>query len=191
MPTKDDIIILPHKSLRLKSAKVTSFNKSIQDIVDKMTTIGLDWEVHHNHEVTIGLAAVQINILKKIVIIRNDFDNKNDKTFSVLVNPEIIKREGKPVYELEGCLSVAGYYGRLKRYPKVTVKALDEQGQPKRITGEGLLARLLQHEIDHTNGKTYIDRLDEQGELYAMNPDGKLTLVDNEEYKKVLEGFGR
>ncbi len=187
MNNRHDIIVLPHPSLRKKSQKVGVITKDTQNIIDKMTTIGLDWEHHHDHEVTVGLAAVQINILEKIIIIRNDFDNRVDQTFRALINPELIKSEGKPVYELEGCLSVSGFYGRVKRYPTVRIKALDEHGKAVKITADGFLARLFQHEIDHINGKTYVDRLDDEGELYRMMPSGKLELLTNEEYRTTLD----
>lgn len=156
-----------------------------------MTTIGLDWEDHHTHEVTVGLAAVQINKLEKIIIIRNDFDNKSDRTFRALINPVLLKADGKKVYELEGCLSVAGFYGRVKRYSNVRIQALDEQGSVVKISATGFLARLLQHEIDHINGKTYLDRLDENGELYRMLPSGKLELLADEEAKSILSELGK
>jgi peptide deformylase len=187
MNDRNAIITLPHPSLRKKSKKVGVITKDVQNIIDNMTTIGLDWEDHHDHEVTVGLAAVQINILEKIIIIRSDFDNKTNRDFQALINPELVKTDGTPLYELEGCLSVAGYYGRVKRYPTIRIKALSESGKPVKMTAHGFLARLLQHEIDHINGRTYLDRLDENGELYRMLENGKLELLTDEEYEAVLQ----
>ena len=191
MNDRHQIITLPNPSLHKKSAKVFPITKVTQQTIANMTTIGLDWEDHHTHEVTVGLAAVQINKLEKIIIIRNDFDNKSDRTFRALINPVLLKADGKKVYELEGCLSVAGFYGRVKRYSNVRIQALDEQGSVVKISATGFLARLLQHEIDHINGKTYLDRLDENGELYRMLPSGKLELLADEEAKSILSELGK
>ena len=185
--TRKDIITLPHKSLRQRSKRIKSVNDSIKNLIKDMIDVSLDWEAHREHEVTVGLAAVQINRLERVIIIRDDLEQRTNKKFTALINPEINAKSGKPIYELEGCLSVAGYYGRVKRYPKITLKALDAEGKPVRINAEGFLARLLQHEVDHINGKTYIDRLDKDGELYAMKDDGKLELVSNEEYIEALK----
>lgn len=186
---RNDIITLPHKSLRQKSKKVNSVDDKIKTLIKDMTSVSLDWEDHRDHEVTVGLAAVQINRLERVIIIREDLEERSNKSFTALINPEITDKSGKPIYELEGCLSVSGYYGRIKRYPKVSLKALAIDGKPVRITAEGFLARLLQHEVDHINGKTYIDRLDQDGELYAMKDDGKLELISKEEYDKVLQSL--
>jgi peptide deformylase len=83
----------------------------------------------------------------------------------VIVNPEIVKAEGEHLLD-EGCLSVPGYWGKVKRAEKVTVKARDAYGKEVRISGaEGLLGQALQHEIDHLNGKVYVDRLDSLDDL--------------------------
>lgn len=187
MMDRNDIITLPHPKLNKKSAKIDAITKNTQKLVDEMTTVSLDWEDHHTHEVTVGLAAVQIGIMERVVIIRNDFDNKEDRNFQTLINPEIIKTEGSPVYQSEGCLSVAGYYGRVKRYPKITIKALDINGKSLRVTATDFLARLLQHEIDHINGKTYVDRLDSRSELYKMTESGNLQLLDDDEFSDTLK----
>ncbi len=191
MNDRHQIITLPHPSLHKKSAKVFPITKDTQQTIVNMTTIGLDWEDHHAHEVTVGLAAVQINKLEKIIIIRNDFDNKSDRTFRALINPVLLKADGKKVYELEGCLSVAGFYGRVKRYPNIRIKALDEQGSVVKISATGFLARLLQHELDHINGKTYLDRLDDNGELYRMMPNGKLNLLTDVEAESISSELRR
>jgi len=186
MPTRKDIITLPHPSLRKRSRKVSKIDNNITNLAQQMIQVGIDWEDNRDHEVTVGLAAVQINMLHRIIIIRDDLDEKANRNFTALINPEIIDKSGTPVYELEGCLSVAGYYGRIKRFPQIKLRALDIDGKPTRINADGFLARLLQHEVDHINGKTYIDRLDKNGELYSMNEDGKLEVISDEDYKSVL-----
>jgi peptide deformylase len=110
-------------------------------------------------------------------VIRNDFDNKNDKSFSVFINPEIVKTEGEPTEELEGCLSVKDIYGSVARYPKVKVKALNLEGRPVRVTATDFLARVFQHEIDHTNGIVFVDRVDNPRKLFRLGSNGKFTPV--------------
>lgn len=101
----------------------------------------------------VGLAAPQVGVSKRIITIDED-----EEKLLVLLNPEIIKSEGEAVEE-EGCLSVPGVYSEVKRSSKVTVKALNENGDPIEITKEGLTARALQHEIDHLNGILFIDKI--------------------------------
>ena len=94
----------------------------------------LDWEESRKHEVGVALAAVQINQLHRVVIIRNNCDDKNDRTFTVLINPEIVKYEGDMIRDYEGCLSIKNLYGYVPRYDKVKVKALGLDGKEFRIT---------------------------------------------------------
>jgi peptide deformylase len=178
---KDSIITLPHKSLRQRSKKVGLVSNEIKQLITDMESATLDWEDSRAHEVGVALAAVQINSLLRVVVVRNNFDDKKDRTFQVFINPEITKYEGKQIEDYEGCLSVKDLYGRVKRYEKVRVKALDENGQPIRLTAEGFLGRVFQHEIDHTNGVVFIDhikdnptaffRLDAQGHLEPLDYD--------------------
>src|SRR5687767_14376150 len=92
---KDEIIHLPHARLRERSKRVGLVDKSIQKIIDKMIAATLDWEDSREHEVGVALAAIQIDQPLRIVVIRNDFDNKEDRTFMVFINPEITKFDGK------------------------------------------------------------------------------------------------
>jgi peptide deformylase len=105
----------------------------------------------------VGLAAPQIGLNIRLSIIDVKPEGKSSKL--VLINPEIVKLEGA-LHEEEGCLSVPGVYAKLDRASRVTIRALDDHGQPYEMTGEGLLARAFQHEIDHLDGKLFIDRLD-------------------------------
>jgi peptide deformylase len=104
----------------------------------------------------IGLAANQVGISRCFAVI--DIQPGGQKHPMVIINPVIEERSGT-LYEEEGCLSVPGFGSRIKRAAKVRVRALNEYGLPVVIEGEGLMARCLQHEIDHLNGKLYIDRL--------------------------------
>ncbi len=111
----------------------------------------------------------------------NNFDDKKDRTFQIFVNPEITKYEGKQIEDFEGCLSVKDIYGKVSRYEKVRVKALDENGNPVRLTAEGFLARVFQHEIDHTNGILFIDHIrDNSSAFFKLDDKGHLEPLDYE-----------
>lgn len=179
--TKDDIIALPHPDLRKKSQRVGIITDEIKQIVDDMKSATIDWDISRDHEVGVALAAVQIDRLYKIVIVRDNYDNKDDHSFTVFINPEIVKAEGEPVFDFEGCLSVKNVYGKVPRYPLVKVKALDITGREFRVKAEGFLARIFQHEIDHTNGVVFIDHIKDQSEaFFVLGDDGKLTPLDYE-----------
>lgn len=179
--TKDDIIALPHPDLRKKSERVGLITDEIKRVVDDMKAATIDWDQSREHEVGVALAAVQIDRLYKIVIVRNNYEDKANHDFTVFINPEITKSEGEPVTDFEGCLSVKNVYGKVPRYPKVKVKAMDLNGKQFRVTAEGFLARIFQHEIDHTNGKVFIDHIkDNPKAFYRLNDDGKLEPLDYE-----------
>ncbi|RPI07603.1 MAG: peptide deformylase [Acidobacteriales bacterium] len=105
----------------------------------------------------VGLAAPQIAISRRIAVL-DISGGEGPPQKLVLINPEIISNEGKQVTE-EGCLSVPGYREPVRRGAKVTVRAQNVKGEPFEITGEELLARALQHELDHLNGRLYLSRL--------------------------------
>ncbi len=135
--------------------------------------------------VGVALAAVQIDQPYRIIIIRSDFDDKQDKTFAVFINPEIVKREGAVQEDYEGCLSVKDIYGEVPRYSKIRLKALDEQGREVRVRAEGFLARVIKHEIDHLSGKLFVDYLeDKPGAFYKLSSDGKLVSINYEDVQK-------
>jgi len=148
----DDIITIPDPKLRERSKRIGHIDESTRRMARDMIAATLDWEASREHEFGAALAAVQVGQMDRLVVIRDDFDDKANKSFSVFINPEIVKAEGEPTEELEGCLSVKDIYGSVNRYPKVKVKALNLDGQPVRVTATGFLARVFQHEIDHTNG---------------------------------------
>jgi len=101
----------------------------------------------------VGLAAPQVGVSKRIIVIDGE-----EEGLMVLINPILVKSEGELVEE-EGCLSIPGIYSQVKRASKVTVRALNENGDPIEMTKEGLAARALQHEIDHLDGILFIDRI--------------------------------
>lgn len=178
---KEDIIALPNSHLRTKSKKVHVVTDEIKSLVDDMVSASLDWEDSRPHEISAALAAIQIDRPIRVVIIRSDFEDKAAREFTVLINPEIVKYEGQIVADYEGCLSVSKVYGKVPRHTKIRVKALGLDGKPIKFKANGFLARVIQHEIDHTNGIVFVDHiqhdkeafytLDEKGELQPLNYD--------------------
>lgn len=142
------IIYLPDARLRQISTHIETFDDELQTLINDMFDTMYDAN-------GVGLAAPQIGINKRLSVI----DVAGDKSEQlVIINPEIIHSEGSVEYQ-EGCLSVPGSYDTVIRAEKVTVKALDRFAKPFEIEANGLLAECLQHEIDHLNGKLYIDLL--------------------------------
>ena len=186
MSKKDLIITLPNDHLRQRSQRVALVNDEVRQVIDTMKAATIEWEASRPHEVGVALAAIQIDKAYRIIIIRNNFEDKKDKTFSVFINPEIVKLEGDIEEDYEGCLSVSDIYGKVPRYSKVRVRALDENGQPIRVRAEGFLARILQHEVDHIVGKMFVDHIKDKPEaFFKLTHAGKLVSLPYEELKKI------
>jgi peptide deformylase len=182
---KEDIITLPNPHLREKSAKVRELTPEITQLIDDMTLAALDWEASRPHEISAALAAVQVDALERVVIVRSDFEDKESNEFTTLINPEIVKYEGKLTEDYEGCLSVKDVYGKVPRYSKIRVKAISTDGQEVRFKAEGFLARVIQHEIDHTNGIVFIDHIrDDVKAFYRLDEKGELEPLDYDEHVK-------
>ena len=139
--------------LRQKARKVSRIDASIQKLIDDMV------ETMHAAN-GVGLAAPQVGVPLRLAVIQlpADSDEPMAGELIVLINPEIVKSSGTVEMD-EGCLSLPGYVGKVRRAEKVTVKALDRQGRPFRLKAEGLLAEAIQHEIDHLNGVLFFDHL--------------------------------
>ncbi len=181
--TKDDIITLPNPHLRERSQKVGIITPEIVQLAEDMQHATIDWENSREHEVGVALAAVQIDTLLRVVVIRNNYDNKSDKSFSVFINPVITKYEGEVQEDFEGCLSVKDVYGKVPRHTKVRVKALGLDGKEFRVTATGFLARVFQHEIDHTNGIVFIDHIqDNPNAFFQLQESGELEALDYAEH---------
>ncbi len=179
MATKEDIITLPHASLRQRSRRVGLVSDEIRQLVNDMQSAVLDWEMSREHEAGVALAAVQIDKLYRVIVIRKNFDDKNDHTFGVFINPQITKYEGETTEDYEGCLSIKDVYGNVPRYNKVRVKAIGLDGKEHRMTIEGFAARIFQHEIDHTNGIVFIDHIKDKPEAFhRLGKDGHLEKLD-------------
>lgn len=182
---KEDIITLPNEHLRQKSQKVIPSSDDTKQLVKDMTDAALDWEDSRPHEISAALAAVQIDRLERVVIVRSDFDHKETRDFTVLINPEIIKYEGSIESDYEGCLSVRSIYGKVPRHTKIRVKALDIDGNPIRFKASGFLARVIQHEIDHTNGIVFVDHIrDQRDAFYTLDDQGELQPLDYDTHIK-------
>jgi peptide deformylase len=179
--SKSSIISLPNEHLRQRSKKVGIITEDIKKFIQGMKDATIDWENSREHEVGVALAAIQVDTPLRIVVIRDNFDDKSDQNFTVFINPEITKYEGAVEKDFEGCLSVPDVYGKVPRHTKVRVKAQDENGHFFRVTAEGFLARVFQHEIDHTNGVVFIDRIyDDHDAFFRLQEDGHLQKLDYE-----------
>lgn len=159
------IIYADNPRLREKSKKVKIFGPALQRLVDDMLET-MD-EAHG-----LGLAAPQVDVRQRVVVIRlpeDEEDPQSGQTYA-LVNPEIVRSSGEEEGE-EGCLSIPGWYGLVRRAAAVVVKAQDVKGKSFRLKGHGMLARALQHEIDHLDGVLFIDRVDSPDKLWQAAPE--------------------
>ncbi len=141
----------PERVLREKASPVTKIDRGIQRLIDDMV------ETMYAAP-GIGLAAPQVGVSKRIIIIDVSMKEGEKKPLIVLINPEIVVGEGEIESE-EGCLSLPGYITTVKRSERVIVRGLNRDGRPIEIEGEGLLSRALQHECDHLDGVLLIDRI--------------------------------
>ena len=133
--------------LRKKSKKVDVIDERIKEIVNDMI------ETLHKYE-GVGLAAVQVGMLKQIVVIQE----AEEEPIYVIINPEILSQSGTQIVE-EGCLSFPNKFAKIERPEKIKIKALDINGKPFEIKAKGLLAQAISHEIDHLNGEVFIDKI--------------------------------
>lgn len=180
---KEDIITLPNPHLRDKSVRIHTITPEIQQLSDDMISAALDWEDSRPHEISAALAAVQVDKLDRVIIVRGDFDNKDTREFVTLINPEIVKYEGQVVADYEGCLSVQHIYGKVPRYSKIRLKATNLEGNEIRLRADGFLARVIQHEVDHTHGIVFIDHIrDQHDAFYKLDEEGELQPLDYDEH---------
>jgi len=144
-----DILEFPDPRLRKKAKPVTNFNTSLQTLIDDM------FETMYE-ALGIGLAATQINVHKRLMVI--DVSQEKDQPL-VFINPKITIADEHLGEHEEGCLSVPGFSETVTRPLSIKVEALDRQGEPFTKELEGLLAVCVQHELDHLNGKLFVDYL--------------------------------
>lgn len=173
------IITTPDPRLRRKSAKVRQINDETHQIIADMVELSRAWENEHPYELSAAMAAPQIGVNQRIIIVRDDLDDKENNNFTALINPEVIRAEGRTIKEQEGCLSVPEIYGIVGRPSKVKIKALLEDGHEVRIKATGYLARTLLHEIEHLDGILFIDHIrDDRNAFYRINDHGDLVSID-------------
>lgn len=144
------ILYLPDPRLRKMSVPVEIFDQALQTLIDDM------FETMY-HVRGAGLAAPQIGVNVRLSVMDVSRDDATKQPI-VLINPEIIAAEGTETFQ-EGCLSVPGAYETVERSAWVKVRALNRQGESFEMEGTGVLAECIQHEIDHLNGKLYVDLL--------------------------------
>lgn len=151
------LITMDNPLLHQKAKRVRNVDHSIQKLIDNMIET-------MRHTGGVGLAAPQVGVPLQVVVIELPGED-----VITLINPEVIKSSGEREV-MEGCLSLPGYRGELKRAESVTVKGRDRHGKQIRLKADGLLAQALQHETDHINGVVYIDRLEGRDKLYEIKP---------------------
>ena len=143
--------------LRKRAMRVSSFDAKFQTLVDDMIETMIDAP-------GTGLAAPQVAVSQRVIVVRLPDDEESKEEYGdqagvtyVVANPEIIKHSRKMVSGVEACLSIPGYFGEVDRYESVVITGLDRHGKPLRVKAKGWQARVFQHEIDHLDGKLYID----------------------------------
>ena len=158
------IVQLGHPILRTPTIPVRRFDRSIGRLIDDMIETMRDAP-------GVGLAANQIARTERICVIEVD-----DRLIE-LVNPTMVRTDGTQT-DLEGCLSVAGYYAPTTRADHAAVRGYDRRGRPIRVAGRGLLARAIQHELDHLDGRIYLDHLDSLEGLRRAGADDDLSDIE-------------
>ena len=154
------IVQLGDPILRTPALEVTRFGRALGHLLDDMTETMRDAP-------GVGLAANQVGRPERVCVI--EVEGRHIE----LVNPVMVRTDGTQT-DLEGCLSVAGYYAPTTRANHASVKAFDRRGRPIRVSGKGFLARALQHELDHLDGRVYLDHLDSLDDLQRVGDDGEL-----------------
>ncbi|MCS7087891.1 MAG: peptide deformylase [Thermoflexales bacterium] len=151
--------------LRRKAKKVEKITKETQRLIDDMveTMRAADG---------IGLAAPQVGVSQRIAVVEIEADENvpGSGKLYVLINPEIVARSEEEQVGVEGCLSIPGWQGEVARPARITVRALDRNGQRYRLEAEGLLARVILHEIDHLDGILFLDRLTAPDRIWRVEP---------------------
>ena len=140
-----EILTYPHPLLKKNTEPVTEFNSELSDFIEKLYKA---MRVHDG----VGLAAPQVGVLKRIAVVEYE-----DKSYT-LINPRVLEQKGEEEAE-EGCLSFPGLYAMVKRPEWVKIETLDEKGQTQVLEANGFVARAFLHEMDHLDGKLFIDYL--------------------------------
>ncbi len=160
------ILFADEPVLRQKSPKLKRIEPATQTLIDDMI------ETMRSAN-GVGLAAPQIGVLQRVVVIEIPADKEDPKSkpqLYILINPEIVKAGREEETTDEGCLCLPNYVGQVRRAAFVAAKCRDRHGKEVRVRGEGLLARALQHEIDHLDGVLFMDRIEDISTLRYVSP---------------------
>lgn len=155
--SEDPVVQTPAK-------RVKRIDDSIKKLVDDM--------VESMHAASgVGLAAPQVGVPLRVIVVETPPEEEGEKGHKVvLVNPEVVERSEEEIADDEGCLSVPGWVGEVKRAAEVVVKGQDLRGKTVRVKGRGFFARALQHEVDHLNGILFIKRVQDISTLHKIKP---------------------
>jgi peptide deformylase len=170
-----EVITVGDERLREASQDVEKITPEIEALIDDM----IETMRASNGA---GLAAVQVAELVRVIVVEalEDEEEPESGRLYVVVNPQVVKSGGESEAGIEGCLSIPGYVGEVERRTKVTVRGRDRHGRRQRIRAEGFLARVFQHEIDHTEGVLYIDRLTAPDRIWPVK-EGEEEQVEAEQ----------
>jgi peptide deformylase len=171
-----EILTSPHPTLRDQATRVRAFTSKLDELIEDMIET-------MRASSGVGLAAPQIGVNQRVIVVEYaevsddpEAPSKPPKLY-VVVNPEIARHSRETVAGNEACLSLPGYFGEVDRYESVTVKGLNRHGKPFKLKASGWLARVFQHEIDHTQGTLYIDRADQVWRIEEDEEEESLTMV--------------
>ena len=179
------VIVTPDPRLRQISTPVTEIDDEVREIIRQMTEASLAWEKEHEYELSAAIAAPQLGYNRRIILVREDLNEKSNNNFIALINPVVVKTEGRILRDYEGCLSVPTIYGKVPRPAKARIKAQREDGTEVKLKTEGFLTRTILHEIDHLDGILFIDHIrDKKDAFYKLDNKGDLVPVDYEKYIK-------
>lgn len=168
-----EIATLPDPVLRRKAKKITTFDKDLQTLIENM--------IETMREAPgVGLAAPQISESVRLVVVEygkeeEEGNEEAPKRLYIIANPEIVQASEEKVVGIEACLSIPGLVGEVERHEKIVIKGLNRFARPVKITAEGWLARIFQHEIDHLDGVVYTDRATR---VWKPREDEELVVAD-------------
>lgn len=158
-----EIILEGDPRLRQKATKIRAVDDGLRRIAADMFETMLDAP-------GVGLAGPQVGVMRRIIVVHlpAGYDHEEDPEISLtLINPEIVKGQGRETGQ-EGCLSIPGWVGDVPRMTSITVKGMDLDNRHVRLKADGMLARVLQHEIDHLDGILFIDRVEDRSTLFEV-----------------------
>lgn len=168
-----DIIVEPDPRFGTVSERLRQTAEPVEEIDDSIRQLAEDMHETMCCAHGVGLAAPQIGLLKRLIVVHipaGYHDEDSEEVILTLVNPEVVKAGGRDM-DIEGCLSFPDLVGEVERYSWAIIKGQDAAGRNVRFRAKGILARVLQHEIDHLDGVLFFDRMDDLGDLfYAEAP---------------------